>query len=214
MWKQEMNRFQMRAGHGKNMCRALDQCCGERLAAQMADIDSFSSADLDCVETGRLPAHCMNAGRGDLDIVPVAHKMMKEAFGDWAAANISRTDEKDAFHDEMPEQPGRQEPRIEDRQVNWTLAAVLSQCEWRGCDHVINIGACIPRGSDSDIGSNGSGCALLRRWSPRCRILFGWDLLAFSVQRRLPLIGGRAVSPFAISKLPLERNSLKPSVAR
>jgi hypothetical protein len=84
------------------MRRALDQRCRERLAAKMADIYAFSGADLDGVKAGRLPAYGVNPGRSDLDVVPITHQMMKQAFGDWAAANIARTDEKDAFHDARP----------------------------------------------------------------------------------------------------------------
>ena len=46
MRKEHLNRFQMRAGHGKNMGGAFNQRGGQWLAAEVADINPFHFANL------------------------------------------------------------------------------------------------------------------------------------------------------------------------
>jgi len=41
----------------------------------------------------------MHARRGDLDVFTIPQQTAKQPFRDGTAANVSRTDKKDAFHD-------------------------------------------------------------------------------------------------------------------
>jgi hypothetical protein len=89
----------MRAGHGKNMRGAINQRGGERLAAQIADIDALLFANLHCVKAWRLPAHGMHPCRRDFNIFAIANQTPKEPFRDGATANVTRADKENAFHD-------------------------------------------------------------------------------------------------------------------
>src|SRR5205823_4028200 len=80
MWKEHVNRLEMRAGHRENMGRALDQIGGERLASQITDVYAVSLANLDCVKTRRLTPNRVHAGRSDLDIFTVADQAAKQSF--------------------------------------------------------------------------------------------------------------------------------------
>ncbi len=62
MWKEHVNRFEMRAGHGENVRCAVDQIGRERLAAQIADIDPVRFANLHRVKTRRLSADRVHSG--------------------------------------------------------------------------------------------------------------------------------------------------------
>ena len=99
MWKEHVNRFEMRAGHGENVRRAVYQIGAERLAAQMADVYAVRFANLDCVETGRLSAHGVHSGRSHFDVFAIADQPAKQSFGNRTAADIARANKKDAFHD-------------------------------------------------------------------------------------------------------------------
>ena len=100
MWEEHVNRFQMRAGHGKNVRGAIDQRRSQRLAAESRDIHVFVFAHLHRIKTRRLTAHRVHACRSDLDVLAIADQTAKKPFGDGAAANISRANKEDAFHDE------------------------------------------------------------------------------------------------------------------
>jgi hypothetical protein len=92
----------MRAGHSENVCRAIDEGGGERLAAEAANVDAFLFAHVDCVEAWRLPTNGMDPGGRDFDVFAVAEQTTKKAFCHRAAADISCADEEDAFHDFEP----------------------------------------------------------------------------------------------------------------
>ena len=62
VWKEHVDRLQMRACHGKDVGGAIDQGGSKWLAAQPANIHAFLLADLHCIKTWRLPAYRMDAG--------------------------------------------------------------------------------------------------------------------------------------------------------
>ena len=88
----------MRARHGKNVCRSIDQRRGKRLTAQAANVDACFCADFDRIEAWRLAAHCVHAGRNNFDVLSIPKQTAKKPFGDRAAADITCTDKEDAFH--------------------------------------------------------------------------------------------------------------------
>ncbi len=92
----------MRARHRKNMRGPFHQRGGERLAAQSPNVDAVPLADLDRVQTRRLTPHRMHARGSDLDVLPVPEKAAEKTFRHRAPANISCTNEEDAFHDSEP----------------------------------------------------------------------------------------------------------------
>jgi hypothetical protein len=93
-----LDRFDVSAGHGKNVRRTIDQRCRERLAALAADVRAFLLADLHRIETWRLAAHRMHTGRNNFDILTVPKQTAKKPFRDRTAANIACADKEDAFH--------------------------------------------------------------------------------------------------------------------
>src|SRR2546430_1739482 len=73
--KQRLDCLKMRASHGKNMCRPIDQRRGKRLTA-----------------------HRVYTGRNNFDVFSVPKHAAKKSFRDRAAADITCTDKEDAFH--------------------------------------------------------------------------------------------------------------------
>jgi hypothetical protein len=94
-----MNGFEMRAGHSENVGGAIDQGGGERLAAEAANVDAFLFANVNGVQARRLSANGMNPGGYDFDVFAIAEQTAEEALCHRAAADISRADEEDTFHD-------------------------------------------------------------------------------------------------------------------
>jgi hypothetical protein len=92
----------MRAGHSENVGRTIDQGGGERLAAEPANVDAFLFANVDGVQARWLSANGMNPGGCDFDVFAIAEQTAEEALCHRAAADISRADEEDAFHDFEP----------------------------------------------------------------------------------------------------------------
>jgi hypothetical protein len=88
----------MRAGHGEDMRRAVDQSAGKRLAPQIANIDALLFADINGMQTWRLTADRVHAGGYDLNVFAIADEPPEEAFSHWAAANIAGADKEDVFH--------------------------------------------------------------------------------------------------------------------
>jgi hypothetical protein len=88
----------MRTGHGENVRCLVDQRSRQRLAAQSADINTFGLANLHCIKTWRLPADGVHTGGRDFNVFAIPDKTTEKAFRNRAAANISRTNKKDAFH--------------------------------------------------------------------------------------------------------------------
>jgi hypothetical protein len=86
------------AGHGKDVRRAIDQGRRERLAALAANICAFVLADLHRVETWRLAAHGVHAGRKNFDVSTVTKQTAKKPFRDGTATNIAGADKEYAFH--------------------------------------------------------------------------------------------------------------------
>ena len=88
----------MRAGHGKNVRRAIDQRGGERLTAKSRNIDSAIAADIDRMHARRLTAHRVHAGRVGFDVLAIAEQTAEKSQSHGTAANVARTDKKDVFH--------------------------------------------------------------------------------------------------------------------
>ena len=88
----------MRAGHGKNVGRAIDQLRSQRLAAQAANVHTFSQKGGDRMQTGRLTADCIDPGGSDFNVLAIAEKAAKKPFRHRASADVSGTNEEDAFH--------------------------------------------------------------------------------------------------------------------
>src|SRR5438067_13220065 len=97
--EEHLDCLEMRACHGKDVCRTIDKRGSERLAAKTADVHAFLFADLHGVETGRLAAHRVYTSRGNFDIFSVPKHLAKNPFRDGTAANVTCADKKDAFHD-------------------------------------------------------------------------------------------------------------------
>jgi hypothetical protein len=93
-----MNCLKVCASHGKYVCGSINERPCKRLALQAANISAFFGADLDCIEAGWLTEHRMHPCRDDFNILSVAQQMTKQAFGDGAAADITRTDKENVFH--------------------------------------------------------------------------------------------------------------------
>jgi hypothetical protein len=98
MRKQCLDRLEVRAGHRKNVRGAIDQRRCERLTAQIADVCAFFRTDLYRVQTWRLAAHRVDAGRKNFDVLAIANQTTKKPFRDRAATNITCADKEDAFH--------------------------------------------------------------------------------------------------------------------
>jgi len=92
----------MGAGHGENMAGPVDERRRQRLAPQLSNIDTLLCADFDGVSTGRLTTNGVTASRVNLNILAIPKKTAKKAFCNGTATNVSRTNEKDAFHNLPP----------------------------------------------------------------------------------------------------------------
>jgi hypothetical protein len=97
---------------------AIDQRGRKRLTAKLADVHAFIFAHLRRIQAGRLPTHRMHAGRGNFNVLAIAKHSTEKAFRNGAAANVTRTNKENAFHNERARQRTRNQPRIEQGQVN------------------------------------------------------------------------------------------------
>jgi hypothetical protein len=88
----------MRTGHGENVRSLINQCSGQRLAAESTYLCAFLCTDFYRVQAWRLAANRVHAGGCDFDVPPVANHAAKEPFRDWAPANVACADEEDVFH--------------------------------------------------------------------------------------------------------------------
>ena len=101
-----LHRLEVPAGHHENVVGPLDQALGERLAADVGDIDAPRAQHLD-PRAGWAPARIRaDAGRGDLDVVAPFTACAKEALSHGAAADIAGADKKDVHRDGFPGKPG------------------------------------------------------------------------------------------------------------
>ena len=89
----------MRSGHRENVSGVFHQRCGQRLAAQAANVYSTHFANLDSVKAWRLPTNCMNPRGRNLNVFAVTDELSKQSFRNRATADIAGTDEKNVFHD-------------------------------------------------------------------------------------------------------------------
>ena len=95
----------MRAGHGENMGRAIDQRGGQWLAAQIANIDPFFRANLNRMQSSAA-VRARHARRPKPLRCPCdCQETAEKPFRHGAAANVTGTDEKDAFHKMPPRDP-------------------------------------------------------------------------------------------------------------
>jgi len=93
-----LDRFDVGAGHGKNVRRAIDEGRRERLTAHVANIRTVFCADLHSIQTWGLAAHCVDTSRNDVDVPTISNQTAKKPFGDRATANITGADKEDTFH--------------------------------------------------------------------------------------------------------------------
>ncbi len=100
--EEHRDRFHMGAGHGENMAGPVDECRRQRLAPQLSNIDAFLRANFDGVSTRGLTTNSVNASRSNLNVLAIPKKTAKKAFCNGTATNVSRTNEKDAFHNLPP----------------------------------------------------------------------------------------------------------------
>jgi len=80
----------------------IDERRGERLAAQASDIDAFLIANVNRMQARRLPADGVHPGGSDFNVFTIAEQPAEKPFRHRAPANISCTNEEDAFHDFEP----------------------------------------------------------------------------------------------------------------
>jgi hypothetical protein len=92
----------MRAGHRENVRGPLDQRGSKRLTPLSANVDAFLLADLDRVQTRGLTADRVDARGSYFNVLPIPEEATEKTFRHRASANISRTNEEDAFHDSEP----------------------------------------------------------------------------------------------------------------
>jgi hypothetical protein len=118
----------VRASHGKDMCRSIDQRCRKRLTTQIANVGACFCADFDRIETWRLAAHCVHAGRNNFDVLSVPKQTAKKPFRNRAAADISCTDKEDAFHSSESASERNSQPKVELVQVNFAKRPLVRAC--------------------------------------------------------------------------------------
>jgi hypothetical protein len=70
------------------------------------------------VHAWRLPAHRVNSSGRDLDVLPIAEQPAEKPFRHRAPANISCTNEEDAFHDSQAGALPTWQRKIKPNQVN------------------------------------------------------------------------------------------------
>ena len=113
----------MRAGHGKNVGRAIDQRRSQRLTAQTADVHASSGRTLHGMQTGRLTAHGIDAGGSDFDVFAIAEQGDEKALPPSDFGRCFRYKQRGHFS-QFPRRPNaRDQPRIERFQVNEALGS-------------------------------------------------------------------------------------------
>jgi hypothetical protein len=93
-----LDRFEVCAGHGENVCSLINKRSCQRLAAQTANVCAFRCADFYGVQAWWLTADRVHSCRCDFDVLPIAGQTAKKAFSDRAPTNIACADKKDVFH--------------------------------------------------------------------------------------------------------------------
>ena len=88
----------MRAGHGKDVCRLINQRSSQRLAAQIANISAFLRADFHGIHARGLATNRAYARRRDFDVLPIASQPTKKPFRNRTPTNVACADEEDIFH--------------------------------------------------------------------------------------------------------------------
>ena len=87
-----------------------------------------ASQTCDGMQARRLSADRMDAGGCDFDVLAIAEQPAEKPFRHGAAANISCTNEEDAFHNAEPARARLREGKIKPIQVN--AARGLAQSQW------------------------------------------------------------------------------------
>jgi hypothetical protein len=64
----------------------------------MANVGPFFGAYFNRIEARRLAAHSMHTGGNNFDVLSVAQQAAKKPFRNRTAADITRADKEDAFH--------------------------------------------------------------------------------------------------------------------
>ena len=96
--KQCLNGLKVSAGHGKDVRCPIDQRWTNWLAAHIANVRPFFGAYFNRIEARRLAAHSMHTGRNNFDVLSVSQQTAKKPFRNRTAADITRADKEDAFH--------------------------------------------------------------------------------------------------------------------
>jgi hypothetical protein len=91
-------RFDVCAGHGKNVRCLVNKRSSQRLAAEIANICAVLRTNFYCVHARRLTTDRVYAGGCDFEIFSVTGQTAEKAFGDRAPTNIACADKEDAFH--------------------------------------------------------------------------------------------------------------------
>ncbi len=84
------------------MAGPVDERRRQRLAPQLSNIDALLRTNFDGVSTGGLTTNSVNASRVNLNVLAIPKKTAKKTFRNGTATNVSRTNEKDAFHNLRP----------------------------------------------------------------------------------------------------------------
>jgi hypothetical protein len=84
------------------MAGAVDERRRQGLTPQLSNIDALLCANFDSVSAGRLTTNSVNASGSNFNVLAIPQKTSKKAFRDGTPTNVSRTNEKDAFHNLRP----------------------------------------------------------------------------------------------------------------
>ena len=88
----------MRDGRGAGAVSAGSQRLGRRLAQDAVVLVPVPPANFDRVRARRLPAHGMDAGCIDRDVLAIAEETEEKSQRHGAAADVAGADEKNVFH--------------------------------------------------------------------------------------------------------------------
>ena len=83
-------------------------------------IDAAFPANVDRVHARRLPAHGMDAGGIDRDLLAITEETAEKSQRHGAAADVARANKKDVFHDAGRGGDGLRQRKIKLNQVNET----------------------------------------------------------------------------------------------
>jgi hypothetical protein len=92
------DRIDVTVSHSEDEIRLLNQIRGEHAAALAGNIDAQFFEGMDRISARGQAIHGPDPGRQHPEIVPSLDRGAEQSFGHWAAANISRANEKNRLH--------------------------------------------------------------------------------------------------------------------